>query len=461
MSKMMQYLFKINSPLTWAKGEGRGLPRKEKSMYFKDLAHKRWNQDAIRQVLPKPMMSAPASEFYQATTKIPAWEVGDLISIDLCQHEAEMPIFERGGRSTEEYNADDMVALAKYKLLDWRDKKEAFLSPTWHTDEQGLVQRAIKAHYDPIGFVLRGEMDPYEIEAIVKDHRARVSRSKKWREAKYLERLGDLEYNIETAMERQQDIYHKLDQQLLLEAEARGPAPWTDGRSKEQAYFDYIRPAMEDWDIEQLAMFMDKADSGLEVWAADKLMLEKMVAEYRVLLFKWDTQLGNVEVTNTDEQGYNIINEFKSPTLESKADEMFAMDHKVYQAIDTRRRYEALRPSLLAKVDKVRGKAEVKAKAAQEAFWGRQEDPFKVVAVLPGQDLCFEVDGKYLEGSCTEVRYELANGMRVSVDQIPEGDLNDADYVEPEDELFNPVLPCDMPLVVEKPKRRWMKLSDL
>jgi hypothetical protein len=446
MSKTMQYLFDINSPLTWAKGEGRGLPRKEKSMYFKDLAHRRWNQDAIRQVLPKPVI-LPKEEV--VTSSIPAQEAGNLLQVDTSVYPDAVEAFEIGGiRTTKEYTADQLVGRAKFWLNEWIDKREVFLHPVWHT-------RPPKVTVD---------MGPDELEAVRQDIQAfpgRVFRSERWRRAKYYERLEDLEYGVEMAAERKLEMYDELDQQLLLEAEAREPAPWADERTKEEAWWDYIRPAMEDWDIEQLAMFMDKADSGLEVWAADKLMLEKMVAEYRVLLFKWDTQLGNVEVTNTDEQGYNIINEFKSPTLESKADEFFALDRKVYQAIDTRRRYEALRPSLLAKVDKVRGKARAKAKAAQEAFWGRQEDPFKVVAVLPGQDLCFEVDGEYLEGSCTEVRYELANGMRVSVDHIPEGDLNDADYVEPEDELFNPVLPCDMPLVVEKPKRRWMKLSDL
>lgn len=456
MGAMKQKSYHTNPELWRGKGDGgRGWPKEEAMKdKMRRLANRRWAIDTVQQALPKPPQKLPKEDV--VTSSIPAEETNGLLQVDTSAYPDAVEAFEKGGiRMSREYIADQIVDRARFFLSEWEDKRDVFIHPAWHAQTPKVTV----------------DMGPDEVEATRRDARAhpkRVFASERWRRARYQERHEDLVSYIEFCKERQGDMYEQIDEATYIQALAREPEPFEDTRSQERAWWEFIRPKLERMTLEELEVYQGDIDNGLEGWLASLLILDRMTQEFRTMRFQWKTQLQHVKITDRDRLGYDIVVNFKSATLESKADEYFALGKRRFDTIDVIRRTKALLPALRRKVETVQAKTRAKKEEAQEAFWGLQEDPFKVVGVLPGQDLTFELDnGEYLEGSMVEVRYELANGMRVSVNQIPEGDLNDADYSEPQEEMWNPVLTLEdvieleVPSVACRPERKWMKLSDL
>lgn len=431
MSKMKEKSYYTNPELWRARGDGGRGPQKEGDKMFKNRWQKYRAEKNLQASVPKAVVLPKVNP---KTSSIPAWEVSDLLQIDGSKYADECKAFEKqGSAQLKEYGADQLPALRRFYLEEWEDKKEVFLHPEWH-------KQVPKVSVD---------MGPDELEAMRRDkktHMNRVFMSERWRREKYQERLEDLQEAILKAYERQSNMYENLDEELLLKALGREPEPFTDNRTREQAWWTQTKAEMETWDIEDLKIFMDMAEKPWERSRALYIILDKLVSEYRTLQFEYKTQLAQIVPDKHELISFRMLQR-KTLPLESKADEFFSINKWSYRKLRARQRFDEIRPVLLQMIER-RKEREAQARANREhEFWDKAQNPFKVVRVLAGQDLSFKLnDEEYLEGSCVEVRYELANGMQVAVDQIPEPDPEpvvlsyEEELQEEQKDMWNPAL---------------------
>jgi hypothetical protein len=463
MSKTMQHLFDTNSPLTWAKGDGRGLERiedhttapvvrKENPMYPLNpksvAAHLGWNRKTVKAAMPTMVMQ-PNWEFYEATTSIPAWDLNGLVQTDLLKYANEQKVFEGYGRSVKETAADQSIDLARWKLFDWQDRKDTFLNPSWHNLEEYLERMA--RHMTKVtGF----KHDPSQMHVVRAEMQYKIERSRRWREKRYKEILEDRIFAVERALEKQADSYEELDESLFLQAETRKPDLFVDERTEEQALWDNT------WDYmyllkpqELVNLTIEYGDNSLFGWKANHMLIEAMVGDVYTIkskLRRVGKELDKDAVADARRK-WNTIWHNPKVSPESAAEEYFAMDADMYEALRLKATERALVRSVTQEYESRRAGYTSKLKAAERAFWASENHPYGVKAILPGQDLCFkDEDDKYLEGSCTEVKYELNCGVTVSLDQIPEEDPESSDVDE---SLFNPVVL--EAISVPKRKRIW------
>jgi hypothetical protein len=390
----------------------------------------------------------PNWEFYEAVTCVPAWELGSLIQTDLLAHANEQGYFEGFGRSVKETAADQSIDLARWKLFEWQDKAEVFLNPTWHNIEDYLKRMA--AHMTKTTGV---KHDPSQMHVVRAEMQYKIERSKRWREKRYKEILEDRIFAVEQAIERQAESYEELDESLFLRAEFRTPDLFIDERTPEQALFDNTWEYMHLLKPQELVnLTIEHGDNSLFGWKANHMLVETMVGDVYTIKSKLKRIAKELDKDTFTAARKKWVMMWHNPKVspESAAEEYFAMDPEMYKALQLKATERCLVRSVLQEHESRRSGVISKLKAAERAFWDAENHPYAVKAILPGQDLCFETDDGYLEGSCVELRYELNNGMVVSVDQIPEEDLEPTDVDE---SLFNPVV--IETLSMPKRKRIW------